>query len=68
MTSAVLLWEGYQLHWWEEAGGLSTRCKDIMAVYKVVKEVDSVKSALVEVKPCVPLNPAKMSVMRDRQD
>ena len=39
-----------------------------MAVYKVVKEVDSVKSALVEVKPGVPLNPAKMSVMRDRQD
>ena len=39
-----------------------------VAVYEVVKEVESVKSAVVEVMPGVPLNPAKMSVIRDRQD
>ena len=38
------------------------------AVYKVVKEFESVKSALVEVMLCMPLNPAKMSVMRDSED
>ena len=33
-----------------------------------LKEVEPVKSAVVEVKPVVPLNPTKMSVMRDRED
>ena len=33
-----------------------------------LKEVEPVKSAVVEVMPGVPLNPAKMSVIRDRQD
>ena len=39
-----------------------------MAVYKVAEEVKRVKSAVVEVMLSMPLNPSKMSVMRDNQD
>ena len=42
--------------------------RNSMAVYKVAKEVESVKSAVVEVMHGMPLNPAKMIVMRDNQD
>ena len=42
--------------------------RNSMAVYTIAKEVESVKSAMVEVMLCMPLNPAKMSVMRDSQD
>ena len=41
--------------------------RNSMAVYKVAKEVESVKSAIVKVMLGMPLNP-KMSVMRDSQD
>ena len=42
--------------------------RNSMAVYTIAKEVESVKSAMVEVMLCMPLNPAKMSVMSDSQD
>ena len=42
--------------------------RNSMAVYNVEKKVKSVKSAMGEVKLSMPLNPARMSVMRDSQD